>query len=287
MPFEQIVPPPVVRYQYDVTWPEAKVAVDGVSVSQLDNGMAYGGSLVDPYVPTTIAGAGATEQLGRFPQAAGEGGITCAELHSNGAATQAGITFLRTRLEGLITDQSQLNPNLIKPEWTRVWILNMMFGFTSVLTTEDDDVGIVLIADDTVSLLWPTGGIAAFGIVGDGAGGLRFRSYSQAAFPGNVIQTVAVPAAAFPDATEWNVLQMQIISSGITQGDAELTVRVNGTLVTTQAWVGALPLPVLPNTTSSTWHLRARCGEIVQTINIGPTQIQTGRDTVDDVPIGN
>lgn len=287
MPFEQMVQTPPVRYQHDVTWPETKVAVDGVSLGQINRGIAYGGSLVTPYISPSLAGAGSTEQVGRFPQIAGEGGILCAELFANGAGRQAGITFQRTRLEGLVTDQSQMNPSLIKPEWMRVWLMNMMFGFTSAFTTEDDDTGIVLIADGTLSLLWPTGGIAAFGIVGDGAGGLRFRSYSQAAFPGNVIQTVAVPAAAFPDATEWNLLQMQIINSGIAQGDAELQVSVNGTLVTTQQWVGVNPLPVLPNTTAAQWILRARVGEIVNTMAIGPTQIQTGRNTAAGVPITN
>lgn len=287
MPFEQMVQIPAVRYTYDVTWPETKVAVDGVSMGQLASGIAYGGSLVAPYTQTSVNGAGSTEQVGRFPQAAGEGGVCCVELHADGAGRQAGVTFRRTRLEALVTDQSQLNPSLIKPEWTRVWVLNMMFGFTTALATEADDTGIVLIADSTVSLLWPTGGIASFGIVGDGAGGLRFRSYSQAAFPGNVIATVAVPAAAFPDSTEWNLLQMQIISSGISQGDAELQVRVNGTLVTTQTWVSATPLPVLPNTTAAHWTLRARVGEIVNTLAIGPTQIQAGRETAVGVPILN
>lgn len=87
----------------------------------------------------------------------------------------------------------------------------------------------------------PFGGNPGFGFTGDGAGNWVYRSYSALAFPGNIVETVAIPGII---KGSWNMFEAEFINSAPGR-DATVDFLVNGNLVVRRTWVtgstGELP----------------------------------------------
>ena len=286
MPLENVLPPPTLIEDYDVSWPAFSNTTIGAGVTG-DSGRMYGFGgqiLTDTGAPAQIPvfPNGPTVSVQRHPTVAGAGGITCARM-TGGTCI---LAFLRARLGDIVTSRGLLNANVIKPRYTRVWILDMMFSFGAALTTEDDGTGILIFASGGAGVNdWPNvSGQPGFGITGTGGGALHFRSFAQG---GATIDTVAIPGAALPDVTEWNLLHIQIVNSGGLR-DASMALSINGTLITTQSWVGAGALPVVSSASGAAmWHVKPRLLLGAADLFIGPTSFRSGRFTDAGSPIGD
>ena len=286
MPFEQVIPPPTTIYDYETSWPAFPNTIIGAGITA-NNGFMYGFGgqlLIDTGAPAQIPvfPNGPTVSVQRHPNVAGAGGVTCARM-TGGTCI---LAFLRPRTDNFIRALSDLNPGVIKPRYTRVWIMDMMFSFGAALTNEDDGTGILIFASGGAGINdWPNvSGQPGFGITGNGGGALHFRSFAQGGAP---IATVAIPAGAIPDITEWNLLHVQIINSGGAR-NASAAFSINGTLVTTQSWIGAGALPVISAaSTAAMWHVKPRLLLGAADLFIGPTTFKEGAFTDVGVPIAD
>lgn len=82
----------------------------------------------------------------------------------------------------------------------------------------------------------PTAGNPGFGLVMNGAGALQYRNYQAGAFPGNIAETVALPAGTITDVTAWNFFDVEIIGAAPGR-DASMSLVVNGVDIVSRNWV--------------------------------------------------
>lgn len=135
------------------------------------------------------------------------------------------------------TDITNLADGWSNPSWRRVFWVTLSIAIDNGVL--DDDDGFLFIPLDRAAPAtdtWPTAGAnnGGFGIVGDGAGGLSFASYTTGAFPGNRKEIVSL--STISDASDFNLLDFVFIS-GAPGREAQFALNVNGSQFLTRSWV--------------------------------------------------
>lgn len=196
-------------------------------------------------------------------------GILCAGFGNPRQRGCLAASFLQVRDENLA-------PGYAGVEFSRVYRLTIQLAVDDVITAL---TGLQFSPADTLSPRFSSGGSAAFGVVGDGAGGWDYIQSDLGAFPGNVTDTVAIPASTIPDATDWNTFVFELINSAPGR-DAIFTLTVNGISVVSRNWVAPLALPDYSERANSDrmlWGCIA--GDAASDLFVGPLTIEMGRFT--------
>ena len=284
MPIEIVVPAPPIRQGIQVSWPAPTVNIvvnGGITSGGFNQGIAFGGGAYSgfagiPNLITTLLTGTGTASIQKYLE------LTSA-IMVPGTGSVA-IEFVATGWGG-IPLSANLNAGLVMPEFFRVWRVVCLFAGHSAapLLNWDDDTGIMLLSNEGGDN-WPSNARPGFGIVGDGAGGWRWRSYSRAAFPGNVIETVAVPAGVIADVNTWSVFDLEIVNSAPGR-DASISLQINGTDIVTRNWSAAPALPLLTLATVANWKLAIRAGNVGENLFLGPTTFYFGEYTRSGVRI--
>lgn len=126
---------------------------------------------------------------------------------------------------------------------------------------------------------WTQLGQPAFGVVGDGAGAWEYIQSDTGAFPGNITDSLVIPAGTIPDATEWNTFDFELINSAPGRA-ATFTLFVNGISVISRNWTVAPVMPLLSeiaNANKFIWGVRSATAGAG--FWIGPLSVEMGRFT--------
>lgn len=213
-------------------------------------------------------------------------GVPCVQVTTTAAGAQQRIGFAPV-FSAPLTD-TNLAAGSEAPSVQRVFYVRTLWRWDAIGgTPPDDDAGLVMLLDGPRVNTWvtdPANGLGGMGLVGDGAGGLQYRAYAQApAFPGNVLETVAVPAWTVG---EWHLVELQLVTAAPGR-DGAWAVWLDGSQVASRGFAGGL-LPTYGLTAGGlpTWHFRfARGAAQDMTDALGPTAIYQGRFTRDGVEV--
>jgi len=161
-------------------------------------------------------------------------------------------------------------------EWQRVYRLTVQLSMDGAL---DRGSGIQFSPASVLAGSFTEIGQAAFGVLGDGAGGWEYIQSTTAAFPGNITDSVLIPAATVPDATDWNTFVFEIINSAPGR-TATMSLTVNGILVVSRNWVAPLALPLLTEVANGDKFIWAVRGATLGVdLFVGPILVDMGRFT--------
>ena len=182
-----------------------------------------------------VTGAGGTATLRR------NAGLVCYQADAVAVAGSAAfIPGIGMRYVGFKTRAADWAPGSGSPSRNRVYWLSVLLRGTGV---GDDGTGFLMMPYSTAtgSVRWPTQPVGilntgGWGLVGDGAGQWRWRSYGDTAAP-DVLETVALAAHTYDD---WNLMELIYINSGPSR-EATVELRFNGASVLTRNWTGAGP----------------------------------------------
>jgi hypothetical protein len=188
---------------------------------------------------------------------AGAGAAQVQAMYKGVLATgvgSAGPGVVQDSLTGItmmpLTDGTGLDPAYVVPSWRRVnwfsWSMALSAG-----ATVNQQTGFLFTAEagpQTVNK-WPYAPSVAFhggfGIIGDGAGGWNWQTWSlNGGVPPNpIIETVAL-GPFITDPEDWNMFELVLVSASGGR-NASLELWINDALALTRDWVNAPALPGL------------------------------------------
>lgn len=254
MPFETIAPAPNVEWWAEFLYPGTVPPGTAIPTAVLG---------AQDYWPKPAYKAGATALSAGTTGGAGvtKGYVNrfnrlCARALSVGVAWAESWTFPWWSFRGENT--ANLNPGYMEAEPCRVAWFRIGFVLSAVDATLGDGTGFSFIPYNGGAIaanLLPGGGAFAggFGLVCDGAGGWRYRSWNAAAAQ---IDSVDVPVAALPDVTKFSTADI-FIRDSVPGAVGWVTIRINGVDVITERPYGALILA--PTTLNANAYTYAFC----------------------------
>lgn len=277
MPFEQAIGVQPLRYDQDLTWPFLQLNrnpgggfVPWASLERFEG---------EPQALARLQNAGTGSGVNVSAQMEVFQGLWCFRtVKTSGADGQlyGGAEFQITETD------ADLAPGFEQPSINRLYWIQVALALAPT-TTNDPNTGLMLFnrANAADPNRWPAINLnGGFGFEGAAAGsGVAWASYDNA---GVNIERVAVPLAALPDQTDWNLYEFIIINSGVGR-DASVEARVNGTTIVTRNWTTAPALIGLTGTEFA-WSMLTRIGN-PGSMAIGPIRIRKGRFTPDGLEI--
>ena len=261
MPIETSLPFPNPSPNARVGWPDVGANVTTTSAF-LISGFGEGYPNTRPNVWGTSTGAGTNTMHFR-------NGVICGLFDD--------VVFRGCEVAHHLQEiDANLAPGYVGVEFSRVYRLNIAL---SIDGAAGKGTGLQFGPTDLQQPKFTQGGQAAFGVVGDGAGGWEYIQSDTGAFPGNVTDEVAIPVGFIPDATDWNTFVFEIINSAPGR-DASMSLTINGQFFLSRSWAAAPILPLyseVANANKMVWGCRANDAGV--DLFVGPWMINMGRFT--------
>lgn len=225
MPQVQLIPPPTVEYEYDITWPAFNAGF-GIGSTFVTNAHDKYGSEGNKAIWAAAGGTGLTQMnlrdnvmVGRFAENAGNG--------VNRVWT--GISMYPALLS------ANLPTGFILPASQRVFRISWLMALTGNLT---DESGLHINAAIASN---PGFRNYYFGVQGDGAGGWEYESNRTGG--GAAAETIALGAGqGIADPTRLNAFEIEI-QSATSARDAQMRLFINGLVRITRSWGPGTLLP--------------------------------------------
>lgn len=264
-PIETSLPFPNPQQNLRIQWPEAGAlnAINGAfNVAGMDQGFGV------PSVWGAATGAGTNVMQLRHD-------LVCAQFDDTVFRGIEPYCMIKPTVAGL-------GAGYVGLEYQRVFRFTVQLSMDGILDQGD---GFQFGPSDDLDPKFTEGGQAAFGVVGDGAGGWEYLQSDTGAFPGNITDQVAIGVGIVVDATDWNTFQFEFINSAFGR-TATFALTVNGTSVVSRNWVAPLALPLFTEIANGNKFVGgARCEAVGVDLFVGPWEIQMGRFTAGGLEI--
>lgn len=291
MPYASVLPSPVVAWDREWWWPVLQMARPGTTDGQLD-GTARWANAWPNGLQTAFQSANNTNVYAPFWRGFGVAGapgndtirIQDGVVHGTWSPGAGSFGAIATEpvFEAPLTIAS-MAAGFGMPSLSRVFRVRAYWRWDGVGgTPPDDGAGVAMVCiGNAGGTSWPNQAanqLGAMGFFGDGAGGVRYRSFEQApAYPGNLLETVALPAWTVG---EWHTVEFQMISAAPGREGSFLAIFDGSEIVSRSFASGLLPVYGVEPGGTPTYHFRFQFRAAQQaTQRLGGVHVQQGRFT--------